>query len=96
MSEQKCPVDDRRVNVCPLAEKIACAAADKAVSDVFAKLGYDVEDPDDLKKLIVLFDFLETTTRNVGKGKVIVMTTVLASIVLGTIGAVVAKFYKGV
>lgn len=78
---------------CPIAVKIAQDAADKAVNTMLGKLGFDTDNNKDLKKLILLFDFLETLSSNTRKGKVIIGSTVLKVAVLGTVGAVAAKYF---
>lgn len=81
---------------CPVAGKIAQDAADKAVSVVFGKFGFDTNDNKDMKKLILLFDFLETLSNSTKKGKLIIGSTVLTIIVIATVGAVAAKYFTPV
>ena len=79
-------VKDRRVKTCPIANKIAKNAAEKTAKEVFKQFGYDLDKTEDVKKLTILFDFLETLSNNVKRGKIIVGSTVLKVVVTAIIG----------
>ena len=95
MSSDNCPITDRRENVCPIAGQIAEDAAKKAVCDLFAKLGYDINKTEDTKKLVLLFDFLDRTSQNVAFGKKVAFKTVITMAVFGVIGMIGLKVVKG-
>ena len=87
-------IKDRRVNTCPIANKIAKDAAEKTAREIFLRFGYDLDDPKDIKKLTLLFDFMETVSNNVKKGKIIVGSTVLKLVITAIIGATVLEYFN--
>lgn len=84
---------DRR-KPCPALKTVAEKAAQEAVKMVFAEFGFNIEDPAQKKKLIVIFDSIEKDMANREKGKTAVMIAVSVSAVLGGLGMIAAKFYK--
>lgn len=78
--------EERRINTCPIAKKIAEDAAEKTAKEIFKQLGYDLDKVEDIRKLTILFDFLETLSNNVKRGKIIVGSTVLRIVVTAIIG----------
>ncbi len=71
MDDQQCYIgEEKRKNVYPGVQKIADLAAERAAIAVFKKLGYNLDDEKDIKKLIILFDFIEKLSFYAGKGKI--------------------------
>lgn len=78
-----------------MAEQIAEDAASKAVRDLFSRLGYDINNAEDAKKLVLLFDFLDRTSANVDFGKKIAYKTIVVTVVLGILGMIGLHIVKG-
>ncbi len=88
MSENKCPVVDRRKNTCPLSKKVAEQAADRAVEKFVLLFGYDVNSKDDMRKISNLICFLEAASNNTGKGKITILITLTSLVVTGICGMI--------
>ena len=86
-------VKDERINTCPIADKIAKDAAEKTAKEIFKQFGYDLDKTEDIKKLTILFDFLETLSNNVKRGKIIVGSTVLRITITAIVGASIFSFF---
>ena len=88
MDDQQCYVGEgKREDTCPGIQNIADLAAERAAIAVFKKLGYNLDDEKDVKKLILLFDFIEKLSFYAGKGKITMFLSLVtaASAWLGVI-----------
>ena len=85
---------EKRKSPCPAVQQIVDLAAERGAIAVFKRIGYDLDDPKDVKKLTLIFDFMETLSGNVKKGKIIVGSTALKLVVTAIVGASVLKYFN--